>query len=196
MTKKGMLIVISGPTGAGKDKVIKALLEKRQDIYMPTSNTTKPIKQEESNEKKYKYLTNKEFFKVVDNKGFLEWAEVYGNYYGTPKHKVNKALQEGRTVLLELDIKGALQVKENYEDSILIFILPQSLQELKNNTLNSGKDTADNLLRKFYSAYSAINSISTYNYGVINSDVDQAVNQIETIIAAEECRVERIEKIL
>lgn len=196
MTKKGMLIVISGPTGAGKDKVIKALLEKRQDIYMPTSNTTKPIKQEESNEKKYKYLTNKEFFKVVDNKGFLEWAEVYGNYYGTPKHKVNKALQEGKIVLLELDIKGALQVKENYEDSILIFILPQSIQELKDNTLNSDKDTADNLLRKFYSAYSAINSISTYNYGVINSDVDQAVNQIETIIAAEECRVERIEKIL
>jgi guanylate kinase len=191
-----MLIVISGPTGAGKDKVIKALLEKRQDIYMPTSNTTKPIKQEESNEKKYKYLTNKEFFKVVDNKGFLEWAEVYGNYYGTPKHKVNKALQEGKIVLLELDIKGALQVKENYEDSILIFILPQSIQELKDNTLNSDKDTADNLLRKFYSAYSAINSISTYNYGVINSDVDQAVNQIETIIAAEECRVERIEKIL
>lgn len=196
MTKKGMLIVISGPTGAGKDKVIKALLEKRQDIYMPTSNTTRPIKQEESNEKKYKYLTNKEFFKVVDNKGFLEWAEVYGNYYGTPKHKVNKALQEGKIVLLELDIKGALQVKENYEDSILIFILPQSIQELKDNTLNSDKDTADNLLRKFYSAYSAINSISTYNYGVINSDVDQAVNQIETIIAAEECRVERVEKIL
>lgn len=196
MKKRGILLVISGPTGAGKDDIIQAFLEKNKDIYVPISSTTRPIKQGDTEEKEYNYITNKEFFKIVEQGAFLEWAEVYGNYFGTPKYPVKKALQEGKNVLLEIDIKGALQVKENMKDSVLIFILPTSIETLKGNILNSKKDTPENLLRKFNSAYDAIKSISTYNYGIINENIEQAVAKIETIISAEECRVERLEKIL
>jgi guanylate kinase len=196
MKKKGMLIVISGPTGAGKDKIIQALLEKNKDIFAPISSTTRTIKLKDVEEKEYNYISTKEFFKMVDQGAFLEWAEVYGNYYGTSKHQVNKALKDGKKVLLEVDIKGALQIKEKYSDSILIFILPNSIDELKNNIINSQKDTLENLIRKFDSAYNAIETISTYNYGIINDDINNAVIKIENIISAEECRVERLDKVL
>lgn len=196
MKKKGILIVISGPTGAGKDKIIQALLEKNKDIFAPISYTTRAIKLKDVEEKEYNYTSTKEFFKMVDQGAFLEWAEVYGNYYGTSKHQVNKALKDGKKVLLEIDIKGALQVKEKYSDSILIFILPNSIDELKNNIINSQKDTLENLIRKFDSAYNAIETISKYNYGIINDDINNAVIKIENIISAEECRVERLDKVL
>jgi len=196
MNKDGMLLVISGPTGAEKDRIIEVLLDRNKEIYRPISCTTRPVKEDDVEEKEYNYITKKEFFKMVDQGAFLEWAEIYGNYYGTPKHPVKKAIKEGKKVLLEIDIKGALQIKENDQESILIFILPNSVDELKRNILNSKKDTTENLLRKFNSAYNAIESISTYNYGIINEDLNAAVIKIENIISAEECRVERLDTIL
>lgn len=195
MNKNGMLIVISGPTGAGKDKIIQALLEKNKEIYTPTSFTTRTIKTSDVKEKEYNYIDKNEFFKMVDQGAFLEWAEVYDNYYGTPKYSVKKALQEGKKVLLEIDIKGALQIKENYSDSVLIFILPSSKAELKKNILNSKKDTVENLTRKFDSAFNKLKSISAYNYGVVNDDINNAVKRIEEIISAEECKVEKLDEI-
>ena len=192
----GMLLVISGPTGAGKDKIIQALLEKNKEIYIPMSFSTRTIKTSDVEEKEYNYISKKEFFKMVDQGAFLEWAEVNGNYYGTPKYPVKKALKQGKRVLLEIDIKGALQIKENYSDSVLIFILPNSKAELKENILNSKKDTVENLRRKFDSAFNAIKSISAYNYGIINDDINNAVIKIENIISAEECKVERLDEIL
>ncbi|NLK95543.1 MAG: guanylate kinase [Clostridiales bacterium] len=191
MSNEGLLLVVSGPTGAGKDKVINALLKKHNEIYTQISLTTRP-KKEDDIEGVYDFVSNKEFFKKVEQGAFLEWSEVYGNYYGTPKYPVRKALKNGKDVLLEVDIKGALQIKETEPGAILIFILPTSINELKENILKSNKDTPENLLRRFNSAYNGIQLISTYNYGIINNNVEQAVEKIENIIQAEKCRVDRI----
>ena len=193
MAKRGMLLTISGPTGAKKDKVIKALLEKDDNLVLSKSFTTREKKDDEVEGEEYDYIDKKEFLKRVQQGFFLEWAEIYDNYYGTPKHQVEKLLKQGKNVILKVDIKGALQIKEKIEDAILIFILPPSIEELKETILNSSKvETPEMLIRKFNSAYPEINSISKYNYGVVNDDIDAAVEKIEKIISAEECRVDRI----
>lgn len=191
MAKRGMLLTISGPTGAKKDKVIKALLEKDDNLVLSKSFTTREKKDDEIEE--YEYIDKKEFLKRVQQGFFLEWAEIYDNYYGTPKRQVEKLLKQGKNVIVKVDIKGALQIKEKVEDAILIFILPPSIEELKETILNSSKvETPEMLIRKFNSAYPEINSISKYNYGVVNDNIDVAVEKIEKIISAEECRVDRI----
>ena len=192
MAKRGMLLTISGPTGAKKDKVIQALLKKDENLVLSKSFTTREKREDEIEE--YEYLDKKEFLKRVQQGFFLEWAEIYDNYYGTPKRQVEKLLKQGKNVIVKVDIKGALQIKEKIEDAVLIFILPPSIEELKETILNSDKvETPEMLIRKFNSAYPEINSISKYNYGVVNDNVDAAVEKIEKIISAEECRVDRIQ---
>ncbi|MDS0524950.1 guanylate kinase [Clostridium sp. SHJSY1] len=192
MNKKGVLIVISGPSGAGKGTICKALLEKHENLYLSVSATTREPRNGEIHGVNYYFLTKDEFRKKIESNDFLEWAEVYGNYYGTPKSNVEEMLNEGKNVILEIDIQGALRVKENCEDGVFIFILPPSMEELKQRIINRGSETPESLMRRFASAYQEINYISKYNYGVINDKVEDAVKKIENILAAEECRVDRI----
>lgn len=192
MKKRGVLIVISGPSGAGKGTICKALLEKHEDLYLSVSATTREPRNGEIHGVNYYFLTKDEFRKRIDSNDFLEWAEVYGNYYGTPKSSVEEMLNEGKNVILEIDIQGALKVKENCEEGVFIFILPPSMQELKQRIINRGSETPESLMRRFTSAYQEINYISKYNYGVINDKVEDAVRKIENILIAEECRVDRI----
>ena len=131
MKKRGVLIVISGPSGAGKGTICKALLEKKDDLFLSVSATTREPRAGEVHGVNYYFLSKEEFLNKVDEGDFLEWAEVYGNYYGTPKSKVEEMLNEGKNVILEIDIQGALKVKENCEDGVFIFILPPSMEELK-----------------------------------------------------------------
>ena len=118
MSKKGVLLVISGPSGAGKGTICKALLEKHKDIYLSVSATTREPREGEVHGVNYFFTTKEDFLKKVEEGDFLEHAEVYGNYYGTPKSSVQKMLDEGRDVILEIDIQGALKVKENWEEGI------------------------------------------------------------------------------
>lgn len=193
MKKRGVLIVISGPSGAGKGTICKALLEKKDDLFLSVSATTREPRAGEVHGVNYYFLSKEEFLNKVDEGDFLEWAEVYGNYYGTPKSKVEEMLNEGKNVILEIDIQGALKVKENCEDGVFIFILPPSMEELKQRIIKRGSETPESLLRRFNSAYAEINYISKYNYGVINDEVELAVKKIENILCAEECRVDRLE---
>lgn len=194
---KGLLLVISGPTGAEKDKIIASLLEKHSEIYKEVSYTTREKKEDEVEGKEFNFITNKEFFDKVDKGMFLEWAEVYdGVYYGTPKHNILRKLKEGKDVLVEVDIKGALQIKEKYNNAVLIIILPKSKESMESNILNSKKGTAEKLTRKFNSAFNCINSINSinkYNYGVVNTSIEEGVYKIENIITAERCRVDNID---
>jgi guanylate kinase len=192
MNKRGVLIVISGPSGAGKGTICKSLLEKHDDLYLSVSATTREPRKGEVHGVNYYFLTKEEFREKIDKNDFLEWAEVYDNYYGTPKSSVEKMLNDGKNVILEIDIQGALKVKENCEDGVFIFILPPSMEELKQRIINRGSETPESLMRRFTSAYQEINYISKYNYGVINDKVEDAVIKIENILAAEECRVDRI----
>ena len=189
---RGVLIVISGPSGAGKGTICKALLEKHKNIYLSVSATTRLPREGEVEGVNYYFLTKDDFISRVESNDFLEYAEVHGNMYGTPKFKVEEMLAEGKNVILEIDIQGALKVKENFSEGVFIFILPPSMEELKQRIIKRGSETEESLMTRFKNAYQEINYVSKYNYAVVNDEVETAVNKIEGIIAAEKCRVDRI----
>lgn len=189
---KGVLIVISGPSGAGKGTICKELIEKHDNIYISVSATTRSPRAGEVDGVNYYFLTQDEFKEKVSNNGFIEYANVHGNYYGTPKLNVEKMLNEGKDVILEIDIQGALQVKENFEEGVFIFILPPSMEELKRRIIKRGSETEESLMTRFKNAYKEINYVSKYNYAVVNDTLDLAVSKVEAIINAERCRVDRI----
>ncbi|MBU5482721.1 guanylate kinase [Clostridium sp. MSJ-11] len=191
MNKPGLLIVISGPSGTGKGTVCKALLD-RNDFWISVSSTTRRPRVGEVNGESYYFLSKEEFLDKISENDFLEYAEVYGNYYGTPKSKVIEMIESGEDVILEIDIQGALKVKENYPNGVFIFILPPSMEELKKRITNRGTETEESLMTRFKCAYKEINYLSKYNYAVVNDEVEDAVNKIESIILAEKCRVDRI----
>lgn len=188
---KGLLIVLSGPSGAGKGTICKELIESG-DFYLSVSATTRKPREGEVEGKNYYFLTKEEFRKKITEDGFLEYAEVYDNLYGTPRSKVLEAIEEGKDVILEIDIQGALKVKEKYPQGVFIFILPPSMEELKQRIINRGSETPESLVKRFKSAYQEINYVSKYNYAVVNDTVDDAVSKIKGILSAEKCRVDRI----
>ncbi|NFO12886.1 guanylate kinase [Clostridium botulinum] len=190
--KRGLLIVISGPSGAGKGTICKELLEKNDNLLLSVSATTRSPRNGEVDGVNYHFLSKENFITRIEKNDFLEHAEVYGNYYGTPKSNVDKMLDSGRDVILEIDIQGALKVKENTEEGVFIFILPPSMEELKQRIINRGSETTESLMKRFKSAYKEINFVSKYNYAVVNDEVDVAVEKLEAIILAEKCRVDRL----
>ena len=181
MHNRGLLIVISGPSGAGKGTICKALLEKIDDLFISVSATTRSPREGEVDGVNYHFLTKEDFISKVERNDFLEYAEVHGNMYGTPKFKVEEMLEQGKNVILEIDIQGALKVKENFSEGVFIFILPPSMEELKQRIIKRGSETQESLMTRFKNAYQEINYVSKYNYAVVNDEVDTAVEKIEGI---------------
>ncbi|MCJ7687796.1 MAG: guanylate kinase, partial [Clostridiaceae bacterium] len=173
MKSRGQLIVISGPSGAGKGTVCKAILEKN-DFWISVSATTRSPRNSEIEGINYYFLTKEKFLEKIAAEDFLEYAEVYGNYYGTPKSEVLKVLESGRDVILEIDIQGALMVKTAYPKGLFIFILPPSMEELRNRITNRGSETPESLITRFKSAHKEISFVTRYDYAVINDTVDKA----------------------
>ncbi|HBL07137.1 MULTISPECIES: guanylate kinase [Clostridium] len=191
MGSKGQLLVISGPSGAGKGTVCKALIEK-SPIWISTSCTTRKPREGEVEGVNYFFIERDEFLNRIDKEDFLEYAEVYGNFYGTPKSEVLKMLEEGKDVILEIDIQGALKIKSSYPKGIFIFIMPPSMEELRNRITNRGSETPESLKTRMECAYDEISFASKYDYAVVNDKVEDAVKKIESIIVAEKCRVFKI----
>ncbi|MGL4739814.1 MAG: guanylate kinase [Sarcina sp.] len=191
---RGVLIVISGPSGAGKGTICKALLEKHKEISLSVSATTRSPREGEVDGVNYHFLTKDDFVARLEENDFLEYAKVYGNYYGTPKSNVEKILESGKDVILEIDIQGALKVKEQSKEGVFIFILPPSMEELKQRIIKRGSETQESLMTRFKSAYKEINYVSKYNYAVVNDTVEMAVSKIEAILLAEKCRVDRLKE--
>ena len=192
---RGLLIVVSGASGTGKGTVCKKLLSKLPNIYYSISATTRQPREGETDGVEYFFLTVEEFKKKIAEGKFLEYAEVYGNFYGTPSYKIEEHLKRGENVLLEIDTQGALKVMEKCSDGVYIFLLPPSLEELYNRIKNRGTESEENLRRRFKAATSEIAVGKKYQYAVVNDSVDSAVKKIQAIIAAESCKVQRNENI-
>lgn len=193
--EKGLLIVVSGASGTGKGTVCKKILGDMPEIYYSISATTRQPRPGETDGVEYFFITREEFKTWIAEDKFLEYAEVYGNFYGTPLHKIEERLSRGENVLLEIDTQGALNVMAKVPDGIYIFLLPPSLEELKNRIKNRGTETPETLERRLNAAKSEIEIGKKYQYVVINDTVDEAVKKIKAIIAAELCKTSRNEKI-
>ncbi|KAF5071554.1 guanylate kinase [Proteiniclasticum sp. QWL-01] len=189
---RGLLFVISGPSGAGKGTICNAYLKEAKNTWLSVSATTRSPRVGETEGVSYFFLDRAEFETKLVQGDFLEHAEVYGNLYGTPRSRVEEKLAQGIDVILEIDIQGALKVQENTEEGIFIFVLPPSMEELKNRIIKRGSETPESLIRRFESAFEEINYISKYNYAVINTTVEEALTNVRAIVQAEKCRVARV----
>ena len=195
LNKKGSLIVISGPSGAGKDTVVNKLKEINDNIWVSISCTSRLPRGSEVDGKDYFFLTKEQFEEKINNNEFLEYAVYNDNYYGTPLYKINEKLNEGIDVILVIEVQGALYVKQHVKDAIFIFIMPPSMEELKNRLVNRKTESKDKILNRFKTAYNEINEINKYNYVVVNDEIELAANKVNSIIMSEKCRVDRIEDV-
>lgn len=192
MQQEGLLIVVSGPSGAGKGTICKRLLEKNPNLGYSISATTRAPRTGEVNGINYWFLSKEEFQKMISEDGLLEWAEVYGNYYGTPAQKVKDSLAEGKNILLEIDTQGAALVRKKFPEGVYIYILPPSLEELKRRIIGRGTDSAESIERRLSCAREEMGCASEqYNYLVLNDEVELAVERVETIIEAEQYQIKR-----
>ncbi len=191
MPEQGLLIVISGPSGAGKGTICTALMEREPNLRYSVSATTRLPRQGEVDGKNYLFMDKEKFIVLREQGEFLEWAEVYGNFYGTPRKNVEAMLNKGYDVILEIDIQGALQVKEKFPQGVFIFILPPSLEELETRITKRGTDTKDVIARRMSAAVKELAYVSEYDYVVVNDQVDAAVQRVRAIITAEKCRLQR-----
>lgn len=200
MKNKGLLIVFSGPSGAGKDTILKRLLEKNPNIRLSVSATTRSPRAGETDGKDYYFITKEKFHQMAENGEMLESAGYCGNFYGTPKKPIEQWLSEGFDVILEIEVQGGAQVKEKCPDSVGVFVLPPSLKVLENRLRNRHTESDEVIEKRLAVAQSEILQAVHYDYAVINNTVDQAADEIIHILCAEKHKVQRdnnlIERIL
>ena len=193
---RGLLIVISGPSGAGKDTVCNKVVEDMKDTKISISMTSREPRGKEQEGVEYYFVTKEEFEEKIKNDEFLEYAVVHNNqYYGTPKGKIEEDISKGKNVILVIDIQGALKIKELVPEALFIFIMPPSMEELKDRLIKRATESKKKILERFKTAYNEINEFTKYNYVVVNDRIDKAVDKVKSIIKAEKCRVDRIEEI-
>ena len=181
MNNKGQLTVISGFSGSGKGTVVSKLVEK-YGYALSVSATTRAPRTGEHEGVHYFYKSVDEFKHLIDNNGLLEWAQYVDNYYGTPRYYVENMLNEGKDVILEIEMQGGLQVRDNVEDSLLIFMAPPSAAELKARLTGRGTEDTDTINKRLKRASEEIQYIDSYDYLVINDDLDECVDNIHSII--------------
>ena len=192
---KGLLIVISGASGTGKGTVCKKILEDLPSVAYSISATTRKPRDGEVDGREYYFLSVDEFKRWIAEEKFLEFAEVHGNFYGTPLNKITERLNRGEDILLEIDVQGALNVKQKFPEGIYIFMLPPSLDELKRRIEGRGSETPETLARRMKNAVAEIQIGHEYDYAVVNDTVDAAVEKIKAILVAERCKVSRNAKV-
>lgn len=188
---EGVLLVVSGPSGAGKGTICDALRRLHPEIRYSISVTTRPQRVGEVDGVNYFFTSVDKFKDMLQQDAFLEHAEVYNNYYGTPRKQVLDLVHEGKTVLLEIDIQGAMQVKQKYPEGIFIYIVPPSLQELSHRLYARDTDSKEVIQMRLAKVISELELAHQYDYIVVNDKLDEAVDKVRAIMVAERCKLSR-----
>jgi guanylate kinase len=188
---KGNLIIISSPSGGGKGTLIKEVLKTTANIGYSISFTTRPRREGEENERDYFFVSFEEFQTLINQNEFLEFATVHGNFYGTSKTTVNREINSGRDVILEIDVQGAESIMKDFPEAISIFILPPAFEILKSRLIARATETHENLALRLTNSFSEVQKFYEFQYIVINDDRLQATNDLRTIILAERLKRDR-----
>lgn len=190
--RRGLMLVLSSPSGAGKSTIARNLLENDKGFELSVSVTTRPRRSSEIDGVHYHFRTRREFDHLRANDELLEWAEVHGNFYATPREPAERAMNEGRDMLFDIDWQGAEQLREKMQgDIVSVFILPPSMAELKARLQRRAEDDAETIARRLANARKEIEHWRDYDYVVINRDLDRAYQQVLSIVAAERLRRDR-----
>lgn len=182
---KGSVVIISGPSGSGKDTILRLLLKKNPEIKFSISSTTRPMREEDKIEKKYDFLSVSEFEAMIENDQLLEYNRYVDNYYGTPKKPVEDAVNNGKDIIIEVDVNGAANIRKKMPDAISVFIMPPSFEELERRLLGRGTDSKEVIAARLETALSEIKRAPEYDYIVVNGDIDTAVDDVLAIITAD-----------
>ena len=193
MSRNGILVILSGASGVGKSTLCKHIIRSIPDIQLSVSYTTRPIRSGEEHGREYWFVNEETFRRMIDQQAFLEWAEVYGNLYGTPRRELMQLQDTGIDVILDVDIQGAKNVMNNAEDVVSVFLMPPSLEVLKSRLEARGTDDAEVVERRFQKAQAEMAHHVEYKYTMRNGSLEQAIREFESIVLAERVRTKRLD---
>ena len=197
MSKKhGVLAVFSGPSGSGKGTVLARAMEKDKNIVISVSVTTRNPREGEVDGVNYYFRTKDEFLKMISENGLIEWAQFCENYYGTPREMVEKCLEEGKNVILEIEVQGAMKVRESYPEAVLIFNLPPSTKVLRERLVGRNTESQEVVEKRLKTAEWEISQAEKYDYVIVNDDLDAAADEFLAVLKAEKCKINRNSKLL
>lgn len=189
MTKRGLLIVFSGPSGVGKDTILRQFLQGAHDCALSVSATTRPPRDGEVDSRDYHFITKDEFRGLIDRGEMLEYAEYNGNFYGTPRSYVDAQLRDGKNVILEIEVQGAMNIKNQRPDAVFVFVMPPDWDSLRRRLENRGTETADSLAGRLALARRELGCADQYDYILVNDDLTACCESLGAVITAAGCAV-------
>lgn len=196
-SRKGLLLVVSGPAGVGKGSIDQALLDRHDNMKLSVSATTRKPRPGEIDGVHYFFITEERFKAMIAENAFIEYMHVFNtNYYGTPKSFVDEELEAGHDVILEIDVQGAMRVKRSYPEAVLVFVAPPSMSTLKSRLIGRGTETPEAIEKRFATAFEELKYLENYDYVVINDVLDVAIKRMEQIIGAEKCKTSRSQELI
>lgn len=194
LRREGVIFIVSAPSGAGKTTLVKRLLEAMPELTMSVSYTTRAPRSGEIAGKDYHFVTKKRFIAMRSRAAFAEWAEVHGSLYGTPRRLLDRMIQSGRDVLLDIDVQGAKQLRKCYRAAVSIFVLPPSWEELKKRLTRRGTDQRHEIQKRLENARQELRELSRYDYFLLNNDIRESLEWLKSIVRAERSKVARVKK--